>query len=224
MTRTTTRPSSGITRRRLLRSACAALVLAAGSQLLPLGMVAPAEASTEVAQRVANHFSSVRTMMGEFVQFGPRGEQTGGKFYIERPGKLRFDYEEPSNFRVTADGRSVVMENRRLRTADLYSLSSTPLQLILSDRIDLSGGRVREVVQDDDLTTIRIADRSLFGDSVITMMFDPETYDLRQWTITDAQGRDTTVMIFNVEQGVQFDPSIFQINYQRINEINTQRQ
>lgn len=217
--------SSGISRRRLLGSACAALVLAAGSQFLPLGVLAtPAAASTEVAQRVASHFSSVRTMMGEFVQFGPRGEQTGGKFYIERPGKLRFDYEEPSNFRVTADGRSVVMENRRLRTADLYSLSSTPLQLILGDRIDLSGGRVREVVQDDDLTTIRIADNSLFGDSIITMMFDPETYDLRQWTITDAQGRDTTVMIFNVEQGVQFDPSIFQINYQRINEINTQRQ
>ncbi|MGY6710428.1 MAG: outer-membrane lipoprotein carrier protein LolA [Rhizobiaceae bacterium] len=220
-----TKHSNGISRRRLLGSAGAALFLAAGAQFLPLGVIAtPADASTEVAQRVASHFSSVRTMMGEFVQFGPRGEQTGGKFYIERPGKLRFDYEEPSNFRVTADGRSVVMENRRLQTADLYSLSSTPLQLILGDRIDLSGGRVREVVEDDDLTTIRIADSSLFGDSIITMMFDPETYDLRQWTITDAQGRDTTVMIFNVEQGVQFDPSIFQINYQRINEINTQRQ
>jgi outer membrane lipoprotein-sorting protein len=211
---------AGITRRQLLGSACAALVLAAGSQFLPLGAIAtPAAASTEVAQRVANHFSSVRTMMGEFVQFGPRGEQTGGKFYIERPGKLRFDYEAPSSFRVTSDGSSVVMENRRLETADLYSLSSTPLKLILDDHIDLSGGRVQQVIQDDDLTTIKIVDRSMFGDSVITMMFDPQTYDLRQWTITDAQGRDTTVMIFNVEQGVRFDPSIFRINYQRVNEM-----
>jgi outer membrane lipoprotein-sorting protein len=212
--------AAGITRRQLLGSACAALVLAAGSQFLPLGtIVTPAAASTEVAQRVANHFSSVRTMMGEFVQFGPRGEQTGGKFYIERPGKLRFDYEAPSSFRVTSDGSSVVMENRRLETADLYSLSSTPLKLILDDHIDLSGGRVQQVIQDDDLTTIKIVDRSMFGDSVITMMFDPQTYDLRQWTITDAQGRDTTVMIFNVEQGVRFDPSIFQINYRRVNEM-----
>lgn len=212
--------AAGITRRQLLGSACAALVLAAGSQFLPLGtIVTPVAASTEVAQRVANHFSSVRTMMGEFVQFGPRGEQTGGKFYIERPGKLRFDYEAPSSFRVTSDGSSVVMENRRLETADLYSLSSTPLKLILDDHIDLSGGRVQQVIQDDDLTTIKIVDRSMFGDSVITMMFDPQTYDLRQWTITDAQGRDTTVMIFNVEQGVRFDPSIFRINYRRVNEM-----
>jgi outer membrane lipoprotein-sorting protein len=209
-------------RRNFLSSALAVVLLAAGSQAVPLGAIAtPAAASTEAAQRIADHFTSVRTMMGEFVQFGPRGEQTGGQFYIERPGKLRFDYEAPSNFRVTADGRSVVMENRRLQTADLYSLSSTPLQLILNDRIDLSGGRVREVIQDDDLTTIRIADRSLFGDSTITMMFDPESYDLRQWTITDAQGRDTTVMIFNVEQGVTFDPSIFRIDYRRVNEMNT---
>jgi outer membrane lipoprotein-sorting protein len=213
------------TRRSFLITGLAAIVAASGSQFLPLvSLATPAAASTDAAQRIANHFSSVRTMMGEFVQFGPRGEQTGGQFYIERPGKLRFDYEAPSNFRVTADGRSVVMENRRLETADLYSLSSTPLKLILDDRIDLSGGRVQEVVEDDDLTTIRIADRSLFGDSTITMMFDPQTYDLRQWTITDAQGRDTTVMIFNVQQGVTFDPSIFRINYQRVNQMNTRNQ
>jgi outer membrane lipoprotein-sorting protein len=209
-------------RRRFLSTAFAALALAVGGQAIPIGPVAtPVAASTDAAQRIADHFSRVRTMMGEFVQFGPRGEQTGGHFYIERPGKLRFDYEAPSNFRVTADGRSVVMENRRLETADLYSLSSTPLKLILDDRIDLSGGRIQQVIQDDDLTTIKIADRSLFGDSTITMMFDPQTYELRQWTITDAQGRDTTVMIFNVRQGVTFDPSIFRINYQRINEWNT---
>jgi outer membrane lipoprotein-sorting protein len=205
------------------RTAGSILALGLAGQFLPLA-ISPASASTEVAQRIANHFTSVRTMMGEFVQFGPRGEQTGGKFFIERPGKLRFNYEEPSHFQVTADGRSVVMENRRLNTADLYSLSSTPLKLILDDHIDLSGCRVREVVQDDDLTTIRIADRSLFGEATITMMFDPQTYDLRQWTITDAQGRDTTVMIYNVEQGVTFDPSVFEINYRRVQEMNTRQQ
>jgi outer membrane lipoprotein-sorting protein len=52
------------------------------------------------------------------------------------------------------------------------------------------------------------------------MMFDPQNYELRQWTITDAQGKDTTVMIFNVQQGVTFDPSVFKIDYNRVNEIN----
>jgi len=56
----------------------------------------------------------------------------------------------------------------------------------------------------------------MFGDSTITMMFDPKTYDLRQWTITDAQGKDTSVMIFNVKTGVALDDKVFAIPYDEI--------
>lgn len=186
-----------------------------------IAIAAPtAAAPSDTAQKIANHFSSVRTMSGEFVQFGPNGEQTGGKFHIERPGRIRFDYEAPSNFRVIADGKSVVVNNPRLKTWDLYSLSQTPLKLLLDDRIDLSGNKVRAVKEEDDLTTIQLADRSLFGDSTITMMFDPQSNELRQWTITDAQGRDTTVMIFNVAQGVNIDPSLFRIDYSQVSDAN----
>jgi outer membrane lipoprotein-sorting protein len=194
--------------------ACALLMTSASAEW------SAAQAQGAAAQRIADHFSSVRTMMGEFVQFGPQGEQTGGKFFIERPGKLRFNYEAPSKFRVVSDGKSVVLYNDKLKTADLYSLNQTPLRILLDQRIDLSGDRVKSIQQDPDLTTIKLADDSVFGDATITMMFDPESYELRQWTITDAQGKDTTVMIFNVEQGVTFDPSVFKIDYNRVNEIN----
>ncbi len=196
------------------RMAVAAMALAAFS-LAPI-----AAQAAQSADQIAAHFSSVRTMMGEFVQFGPRGEQTGGKFYIERPGKIRFDYEEPSGFRVTSDGSSVVIMNKKLNTADLYPLSKTPLKLLLDERIDLSGDKVQTVREDNDLTTIKMSDKSVFGNSTITMMFDTNSYDLRQWTITDAQGKDTTVMIFNVQQGVTFDPSVFKIDYRRVDEMS----
>jgi outer membrane lipoprotein-sorting protein len=158
-----------------------------------LSALAPADASAQAsgaAQKIADHFASVKTMMGEFVQFGPRGEQTGGKFYIDRPGKIRFNYEEPSPMRVIADGKAVVIGNRKLKTWDLYPLSKTPLNLLLGEKIDLSTKMVRNVKEEADLTTIVLGDRNMFGDSTITMMFDPKTYDLRQWTITDAQGKD----------------------------------
>ena len=72
--------------------------------------------SADTAQKVADHFASVKSMTGEFIQFGPNGEQTGGKFFIERPGKLRFNYEAPSAIRVISDGKAVVIGNRKLRT------------------------------------------------------------------------------------------------------------
>ncbi|MFN3546248.1 MAG: outer membrane lipoprotein carrier protein LolA [Mesorhizobium sp.] len=205
-----------------IRRAAAAFAIAAAAAVtaLPSTHAIAQGAAMADAQKIADHFAGVKTMTGEFVQFGPKGEQTGGKFFIQRPGKIRFNYEEPSGFRVIADGESVVINNAKLNTWDLYPLSKTPLKLLLDNRIDLSGNKVRSVRQDDDLTTIQLQDKSIFGDSTITMMFDPKSYELRQWTITDAKGKDTTVMIFNVQQGVSFDPSVFTIDYARITEAS----
>jgi outer membrane lipoprotein-sorting protein len=208
-------------RRRVLFGIGLAAFAMAGVATSGFALIAPAEAAaSDAAQKIADHFSTIQTMRGEFVQFGPRGEQTGGKFYIQRPGKIRFNYEKPSSTTVVSDGKSVVVENVKLKTADLYPLSKTPLKLLLEDKIDLSDGKVQSVKEEGDLTTIQLADRSVFGNAKITMMFDPKSYELRQWTITDAQGKDTTVMIFNVKQGVELDQKLFKINTDRLQEFN----
>jgi outer membrane lipoprotein-sorting protein len=176
--------------------------------------------SADTAQKVADHFASVKSMTGEFIQFGPNGEQTGGKFFIERPGKLRFNYEAPSAIRVISDGKAVVIGNRKLRTWDLYPLDKTPLKLLLSDRIDLSADTVKSVTEDPDLTTIVLGNKSIFGDSTISMMFDPKSFELRQWTIRDAQGKDTSVMVFNVQTGVTFAKNVFDVPYKDVHKVS----
>ncbi|HTV70810.1 MAG TPA: outer membrane lipoprotein carrier protein LolA [Rhizobiaceae bacterium] len=198
------------TRREILGFGLATLgVFATGGALTG---VAEAKADDK-AQQIADHFSQIQTMTGEFVQFGPKGEQTGGKFFIQRPGKIRFNYEGKTGFRVVADGRSVLIANQQMKTSEIYPLNKTPLKLLLDDRIDLSGNKVKSFKEEGDLTTIQLADKSVFGNAKLTMMFDPNSYELRQWTITDAQGKDTTVMIFNVQQDVKLDSKIFHIDY-----------
>lgn len=202
-----------MTRRDLL----GALAVAAVATAIPFPSFAQAAApSAGTAQAVADHFSAVSTMQGEFVQFGPRGEQTGGKFFIQRPGKLRFNYDDPSPMRVIADGKNVAIGNTKLKTWDLYPLSKTPLSLLLAPHIDLSADMVKGVKEESDLTTISLGNNTIFGNSTITMMFDPKTYDLRQWTITDNQGKDTSVMIFNVKTGIAFDDKVFKVPYEVI--------
>jgi outer membrane lipoprotein-sorting protein len=204
-----------LTRRHML----GAMAVAAASTAIPLSVFAQAAAAASnnrTAQAIADHFSSVGTMQGEFVQFGPRGEQTGGKFFIQRPGRLRFNYDDPSPIRVIADGKNVAIGNMKLKTWDLYPLSKTPLSLLLAQRIDLSAGSVKSVKEESDLTTIALGNNTVFGNSTITMMFDPKTYDLRQWTITDNQGKDTSVMVFNVKTGMQFDDKVFRVPYEVI--------
>lgn len=193
-----------------IRGFAAALLVSAATVLAQ-----PAYAASEAAQKIADHFSSVKSMSGEFVQFGPKGEQTGGKFYIQRPGRIVFNYEKPSAYKVVADGKNVVILNSKLNTSDLYPLSKTPLKLLLDQRIDLSSGQVKSVKEEADLTTIKLADKQLFGGSTITMKFDPSSYELREWTITDAKGGNTTVMIYEVKTGVNIDPAIFKIDYMK---------
>ncbi|MCG7504301.1 outer membrane lipoprotein carrier protein LolA [Mesorhizobium retamae] len=219
-----TAASLAMTRRRLLGFGLMVAGAAAANAVPAFMPMAAAQAGVPpAAQKIADHFSAVKSMTGEFVQFGPKGEQTGGKFFMERPGKIRFNYDGANNFKVISDGESVVLLNKKLQTSDLYPLSKTPLKLLLEDRIDLSGDRVKSVKEEEDLTTIKLSDRQVFGNATITMMFDPKTYELRQWTITDAQGKDTTVMIFNTKEGVSFAPDTFKIDYTANRELNAKK-
>ncbi|BDA86729.1 outer-membrane lipoprotein carrier protein [Aureimonas sp. SA4125] len=183
--------------------------------MLPAAMPAAHAQASAAAQAVADHFSGVKSMTGDFMQFDPNGKQTEGKFYIERPGKIRFDYSG-APLRVIADGEQVAINNRKLNTWDLYPLSKTPLKLLLGQTIDLSSANIESVKEEPDLTTIVMGDKSVFGDSRITMMFDPTSFDLRQWTIRDNQGKDTSVMVYNIRSGVAFDQSMFKIPYTAI--------
>jgi outer membrane lipoprotein-sorting protein len=191
-----------------------ALLLAAVAALCVLPGIAQAQAASkeETVAQLSQHFVSVPTMKGEFVQFGPNGEQTGGVFYIERPGKIRFNYEKPAAVEVISNGKTVAIHNSKLKTWDFYPLDKTPLKLLLSDKITVSDKNIREVVSEPDLTTVVMGDDSVFGNAVITLMFDPATFDLRQWTIKDSKGKETSVMVFNVQKNVTIPPKLFDFN------------
>src|SRR3990170_3728181 len=94
-------------------------------------------AQRALADRVSAYLSNMQTVVGNFVQVGPDGGRTEGEFYIQKPGKVRFEYNPPSPIDVIADGSSVVVRDRRLATQDLYPLSQTPLRFLLADHIDL---------------------------------------------------------------------------------------
>ena len=182
-----------------------------------IGGIFPALANDKerAVRAITNHFSSVPTMTGEFIQFGPSGEQTGGKFFIHRPGKIRFEYEDPSPLMVVSNGRTLGVRNKKLKTWQFLPLKKTPLSLLLSKEIKVTDKSVRSVEAGEDVTRVVMGDRNLFGDSEITLLFDPNSYDLRQWTIKDNQGKETSVMIFNVEKNVKISNKMFQLKKPR---------
>jgi outer membrane lipoprotein-sorting protein len=167
--------------------------------------------------KVSSYLTNMQQLVGNFVQIGPDGSRVRGEFYIQKPGKVRFEYEPPSRIEIIADGQSVVVRDRKLATQDLYPLSQTPLRFLLSNRIDLlKETNVIGVRADDNFVTITIEERQpLVGTSRLVMMVGAKDYQLKQWTITDPQGYDTTVAVSNLDNSKRPDPDLFKIDYTR---------
>ena len=166
--------------------------------------------------KVSGYLSSVQTLVGNFVQIGPDGRRLEGTFSIQKPGKVRFQYKPPSPIDIIADGSSVVVRDRSLETADFYPLSQTPLRYLLADRIDLLRDTdVVSVSADDTFVTVVIEETQvMIGTNRLMLMFDAKTLALKQWTVTDPQGLDTTVAVYNLDMAKKPDPNLFVINYQ----------
>ena len=167
--------------------------------------------------RISMYLSSIQTMEGNFVQIGPDGGRTEGTFYLQKPGRVRFEYNPPSPIDIIADGSSVVVRDRNLATQDLYPLSQTPLRYLLAEHMDLLRDTdVVSVDSDDTFATVVIEQKQvMIGTSRLMMMFDAKDTSLKQWTVTDPQGFDTTVAVYNLDTAKKPDPNLFVINYAR---------
>ena len=183
------------------------------------------DASAVLTQANA-YFNGITTLTGNFIQIGADGRRIGGKLTLAKPGRLRFDYDQPSPLEVVADGTSVAVKDRKLGTQDLYFISQTPLKFLLRDKIDLARDlTVSDVSNDPGGVRISLEDRStLGGTSKIQLFFDAEMKTLSQWRITDPQGYLTTVQLTNLQKGKAVDGSQFFINYGRAEDKAIQRQ
>jgi outer membrane lipoprotein-sorting protein len=157
----------------------------------------------------------LQTLVGNFVQVGPDGTKTKGDFYIQKPGKVRFEYDPPNPIDIVADGSTLVVRDRKLATQDIYPLSQTPLRYLLSDRIDLmKDTNVVNVTADDVFVSITIEEKqALVGTSRLMLMVGAKDGQLKQWTVTDPQGYDTTIAVYNLDSNKKIDPSLFKIDF-----------
>ena len=170
-----------------------------------------------IVERVNNYLSGVQTLTGNFVQVGPDGSRTQGDFYIYKPGRVRFEYDNPSPIELIADGSSVVVRDRRLATQDVYPLSQTPLRFLLAERVDLTKDtNLVSVYADDVFVTVVLEEKNgVVGTSRLMIMFSAKDMQLKQWTVTDPQGYDTTVAVYNLDTSKRPDPALFKIDYTR---------
>lgn len=187
----------------------------AGPAPAPVQQAAVDLSPKAVLERANASLNAMGMASADFVQVGGNGRRAEGRLYLQKPGKLRFEYKPPATLEIVADGNSVVIRDSKVGTQDLYGIAQTPLKFLLKERLDLARDtKVVDVQSAPDLASVLIEDRATFGGtSRIELFFDARTFALRQWTVVDPQGYQTTVNLRNVDLTHRPDPALFQIDY-----------
>ena len=211
--------SQAIFRRSLLLSSLALPLL--GGRALAQAPVQSAQDLADIA-RVEAYLNSIKTLKARFQQIAPDGRPSGGQAWLQRPGRMRFQYDPPAPFLLVAGHGLLVFYDSQLQQTSNLPLDRTPLGILLRDNLKLSGditvtGITRYPGQ-LQLTLLRTASPS---DGTITLIFADNPLALRSWTVVDAQRRETRISLYDVTLGGSFDQSLFTFIDPRFFQNNT---
>jgi outer membrane lipoprotein-sorting protein len=192
--------------------------LFAAAALMPLMTCAARAAVALTAQdradiaRIEAYLNDLHTLKARFLQVAPDGATTEGTTWLDRPGRMRFQYDKPSPLLLVAGHGLFVFYDRELKQVTNIPLSATPLGLLLRDHLTLSGDvtvtGIERLPGQIQVTLVRTASP---GDGSLTLVFADNPLALRQWAVVDGQRQETRVTLYNVQTGGDFDSAMFSL-------------
>ena len=173
----------------------------------------PEDEWAPILESVSAALTDAKTAKGQFIQTNIDGSISTGSFALNRPGRVRFEYDDPTPVLIVSDGTTVAIEDKDLETVDRVPIGSTPLGLILSPRLDVNDDvEILSVSQNTDRIGVRVSDATGELEGTLTMVFDKTSYELLGWLAVDGNLQTTVVDLVNIETNVRVDPRLFRLN------------
>jgi outer membrane lipoprotein-sorting protein len=168
------------------------------------------DADQATISQVSAYLNALRTLKGRFLQVGPDGKTTQGTVWLDRPGRMRFQYDKPSPLLLVAGHGTVVFHDAQLDQTTNIPLTQTPLGLLLADTISLSGDvSVTDFERLPGELLLTLERTKTPGDGSLTLMLNTNPLALVGWSVVDAQGRETRLRMSDITLGGTFDPALF---------------
>jgi outer membrane lipoprotein-sorting protein len=190
------------------------------SLLLPLGIKSAraqpgfqptAQDKTDLS-RIEAYLNGIHTLKAHFLQVAPDGRLSEGTVWLERPGRMRFEYAPPAPFLLIAAHGLLVFQDKSLAQTSNIPLSRTPLGILLADQVKIGGDiTVTGMQRQPGQIQASLTRTDSPGEGTLTLIFADAPLALRQWTVLDAQRKDTRVTLYNVELGGTFDQTLFDV-------------
>ncbi len=165
------------------------------------------------ALREANAaLNSQRVIQGRFLQIAPDGLVTAGRFFLQRPGRVRFEYDPPTRLLIVSDGTTVAVHDRALRSLNTARLRATPLYFVLKNDINLErDAHVTRAIRQGDALFVSARDRRGEADGEITLHLAGPSLHLRAWDVVDATGGRTRITLTDIQPVAALDQRLFRV-------------
>lgn len=180
------------------------------AELIKIQAPAAAMDRNAIIDRVAKAMTDTKTVQGRFTQVDPAGAPSSGSFYINRPGKVRFEYTSPEPIFIVSDGTTVSIEEPKRKAYDAIPLASTPLHLFLRSNIDLKkDGSVTDVTTSNGNHFVTLVDKTGEAEGKMVLQFRATDFELLGWRQIDGTGAETRVQLADMKKNVSLKPSLF---------------
>ena len=166
-----------------------------------------------VLAQAQTYLQTLASAQGNFVET-TGAQRREGRFWIQRPGKMRFEYTNPAGLLVVSDGNNVKRYDPRLNVFRQVPLRLTPLSVFLARNVRLDQGvQITRVTRmDSGAFAITARDDQRPNDGSVILSFAGNPVRLHEWTITDAQGTRTRTQLTSLEPASGLAASLFQLS------------
>lgn len=161
-------------------------------------------------RQIEQSLNAIHSMKTDFIQRAPDGSVAEGVLYLERPGKLRFDFGEGAPFLVVSNGNLLTFVDYEVKQVSRWPIKKTPLGILVDEEIKFDETiEIPEIIRFAGLVKVAVIDPKRREYGFITLIFEESSMELRAWEIVDAQGYTTRVALVNPEYNVAIDKKLF---------------
>jgi chaperone LolA len=171
---------------------------------------ASADEAADIA-RVERYLSGLTTMTADFTQIDANGQLSEGKFFLKRPGKMRWQYSPPTPILLVSDGDVIVYYDAELDQVNYVPVDDTLAGFLAQPVIALNSATttLTSFVAEDGIVRASIVQKDKPDEGALTLEFTDGPLQLRQLVIRDASGQETSIQLQDVAFGAALPNSLF---------------
>lgn len=175
------------------------------------------EKQTAQVHKLETYLNAISSLRARFLQITSLGHFSQGTFLMQRPGKMRIEYDPPSPILLVSDGLWVMYKDKELDQRSYTLLSAVPASIFIGETVDFFGDDllISDFVHETNVIRITLQRDNDPAEGALTLVFASKPLALKQWTVLDAQGISTTVSLLAPEYGIDLDKALFKVDAQQ---------